>query len=180
LSVDGNVNDEPTEARIKQYERLTEDWRFHHKLIWEIPTVAVAIIAGILVVSYTQLQSSPVPRIVLLILSGVLLFGLTAAVVKHRFGADYRTANIMQAEQDLGIPVLPLETRQARDRMKMEGKPYTNNWLSRLVIDHVSAEVFLIGLTFLATVLMIGLAGYEIMAALGLMPNIVPSQNGLN
>lgn len=173
---DSDVSNEPNEARIKQYERLTEDWRFHHKLIWEIPTVAVAILAGILVVSYTQLQSVPVARIVLLFVGGVLLFGLTVAVVKHRFGADYRTAYIMQAEQDLGIPVLPLRTIQIRDKMRREGKCYTNNWLSRSIIERsLSAEVFLIFLTFFAAFLMVGLAGYEIAAASGLLPKIVPS-----
>jgi hypothetical protein len=179
--VDRDVNNEPNEARIKQYERLTEDWRFHHKLIWEIPTVAVAIMAGILTVSYTQLQSAPAARVILLFVSGVLLFGLTVAVIKHRFSADYRTAYIIQTEQDLGMPVLPLETKQIRDKMVKEGKPYTNNWLSRFIIDRrISAEVFLIGLTFFAAVLMIALAGYEIAAAFGLLPNIVPSRNGLD
>lgn len=180
MSVDRDVNNEPNEARIRQYERLAEDWRFHHKLIWEIPTVAVAIMAGILAVSYTQLQSFPPPRIVLLFVGGVLLFGLTVAVVKHRFGADYRTAYIMQTEQDLGMPVLPLQTKQMRDKMVKEDISYTNNWLSRFIINHVSAEVFLIGLTFSAAVLMIVLAGYEIAAAFGLVPNIVPSQFGLD
>jgi hypothetical protein len=119
--------------------------------------------------------SFPPPRIFLLPVGAALLFGLTVAVIKHRFSADYRMAYIIQTEQDLGIPVLPLETKLARDKMRRERKPYTNNWLSRLVIDHcISAEVFLIGLTFSAAVLMIALAGYEIAAAFGLLPNIVP------
>jgi hypothetical protein len=162
LSVDGDVDNEPKEARIKQYERLTEDWRFHHKLIWEIPTVAVAIMAGILAVSYTQLESSSVPRIILLFVGGGLLFGLTVAVVKHRFNADYRTVYIEDTERDLGIPVYPLKTDKMRDKMKKDGKKYTNTG----PLINLSAEVFLIVLTFLAALLMFVLAGYEIVAAL--------------
>ena len=172
--MDRDFDNETKEARIKQYERLTEDWRFHHKLIWEIPTVAVAIMAGIFVVSYTQLQSFPQIRILLLFVGGFLLFGLTVAVVKHRFNADYRSEYIEDTERDLGIPVYPLKTKDMRDKMKKDKKIYTNTG----PLINLSAEVFLIGLTFSAAVLMFVLAGYEIVEFFGLVPNIVPCQNG--
>jgi len=34
-----------------RYSRYAEDWRFHHKLIWEIPAITSAILVGILTVS---------------------------------------------------------------------------------------------------------------------------------
>ena len=81
MSSDEDTKNEPNEARIKQYERLTEDWRFQHRLIWEIPTVGVTIMAGILAVSYTQLHMWP--RFILLSIGAILLFGLAIAVVKQ-------------------------------------------------------------------------------------------------
>lgn len=168
--------DKDNEARLKQYERLTEDWRFHHKLVWEIPAVAIAIMTGILAVSYTQLSCYAVPRIILLFVGGFLLLWLSVAVVKHRFNADYRSQYIEQTESELGIPVFPLMTEAARAKMQKDGKKYTEKGIFRLIINkNISAEIYLAHLTFVAALLLIGLAGYEVIASLGMFPKLVPS-----
>ena len=178
MSPDKDTEKDPSwarEANIKQFERLTEDWRFHHKLIWEIPTVAVAIMAGILAVAYTQFDEYPAPRVILLVVGGVLLCGLTIAVVKDRFGADYRTAYIGKLESELGMSVLPLITKQSRKQMVKDGIKYTNRGLFGFIVNHdiLSAEQALGYLTFLAAALLISLAVYEVFASFGVFPNIV-------
>jgi hypothetical protein len=37
---DGNI------GPADRYDRYAADWRFHHKLIWEIPSVSAAIFGG--------------------------------------------------------------------------------------------------------------------------------------
>jgi hypothetical protein len=72
-----------------RFYRYSEDWRFHHKLIWEIPSVASAIFIGILTISYLYLDL--LPRTIALGVGAALMLGLTFTVRKHRFGADLRT-----------------------------------------------------------------------------------------
>jgi hypothetical protein len=183
LSSDTDSNNGPLEARIAQYERLAEDWRFHHKLIWEIPAVAVTIMTGILAVSYSQLQSYP--RLILLSLGAVLLFGFATAAGKHRFGADYRSAYIVKTESEL--KVLPLRTEESIQKMKDDKKALTHQKMkddkkaltdSRLSIYglllKLSAEKLLIRLVFWASMLMIGLALLQLITIIGLAPDISP------
>jgi hypothetical protein len=161
LSSDKGTKDGPGEASIKQYERLTEDWRFQHRLIWEIPTIGVTIMAGILAVSYTQLHTWP--RFILLSVGALLLFGLAIAVVKHRFGADYRSQYIEESESRLGIPVYPLSTKKALEKMKKDNKQLTNSRILMFIVEHDwSAELFLMRMTFLASIILTILATWEI------------------
>jgi hypothetical protein len=86
---DQNPISRSTQAAYRQYDRLAEDWRFHHNLIWQIPSVAIAIIGGIVTVSYQFLNG--LPRVILLSIGSALIFALTIALAKHRLGADART-----------------------------------------------------------------------------------------
>jgi hypothetical protein len=72
-----------------RYNRYAEDWRFHHRLIWEIPGITSAIFGGIVVASFSLLGF--LPRIFLLGVGMILMLVLTLAVRKHRVGADLRT-----------------------------------------------------------------------------------------
>jgi hypothetical protein len=42
-----------------RYNRYAEDWRYHHKLVWEIPSVSAAIFGGITIASYAYLKLLP-------------------------------------------------------------------------------------------------------------------------
>jgi hypothetical protein len=94
--------------RIKmQYDRLAQDWRQVHTVIWGIPTVAVAIITGILVGAY-QPQLIGYPRIVALAMGSVFLFALTGQIVKKRVLMNAIAAKMYFLERDLGlIPFTP-------------------------------------------------------------------------
>jgi hypothetical protein len=74
---------------VDRYNRYAEDWRFHHKLIWETPSIASAIFIGLLTISYVYLDL--LVRAIALGVGAALILGLTLSVRKHRFGADLRT-----------------------------------------------------------------------------------------
>jgi hypothetical protein len=83
------VDDGDNVSDKDRYNRFSEDWRYHHRLIWEIPSVAAAIFVGIVTVSYVYLDL--LLRVMTLVAGTVLIFALAFAVRKHRFGADLRT-----------------------------------------------------------------------------------------
>jgi hypothetical protein len=66
-----------------QYDRLSEDWRHFNNLLWGIPSVAVSILAGIIVAAY-QPSLAGWPRIALLVAGCLFLFAITYEVVKKR------------------------------------------------------------------------------------------------
>jgi hypothetical protein len=154
------------EAALKQYEWITGDWKFQHQLIWQIPSVAVAIMAGILAISFTQLHSWP--RIILLAIGAVLLLALTMAVVKHRFGADIRTRWIEVMEIKFGLDPFPLVTEEAK---RIEGLQLTKDRLYTWIIGkNFSAEIWLIYVIFIAFILLSILAIYEALAPITRLP----------
>ena len=97
-----------------RYNRFSEDWRFHHKLIWEIPSVTFAILGGLLTVSYSFLGL--LPRLIFLILGALIISGLTVAVHKHRFGADLRTNFLEEIGQDRAR--FPLRSEEGLEYLK--------------------------------------------------------------
>ncbi|MGI0043710.1 MAG: hypothetical protein ACRD47_08365 [Nitrososphaeraceae archaeon] len=139
-----------------RYNRYSEDWRFQHKLIWEIPGVTIAIIAGILTVSFSFLGL--LPRLVLLSLGTVLIFGLAVAVFKHRFSADLRTNFLEEIGQDKDL--FPIRSDKGLEylnrKRKEEGKKEIR--FGRMI--KWRSEVFLIGFMFLAFGVLLFLTSY--------------------
>ena len=66
-----------------QYDKLSEDWRQFNNILWGIPSVAVSIMAGIIVVAY-QPQLEGWPRFITLSIGSLFLFALTLEVSKKR------------------------------------------------------------------------------------------------
>lgn len=70
-----------SELLKSQYDKLANDWRAITQIIWQIPTAAMAITAGIIIAAYQQYV--PVfPRIIILIIGSLLLFSLAIESVK--------------------------------------------------------------------------------------------------
>jgi hypothetical protein len=67
-----------------QYGKLSEDWRQFNTILSGIPTVAVSIMAGIIIVAY-QPGLAGWPRFVSLAIGSLFLFALTIEVVKKEF-----------------------------------------------------------------------------------------------
>jgi hypothetical protein len=155
------TNNEHSITDRERYNRFSEDWRFEHKLIWEIPSVTFAILGGLLTISYSFLGL--LPRLIFLILGAVVVFGLTLAVHKHRFGADLRTSFLEDIGQDRER--FPIRTEEAikylkekkKEEEKKEGKIGTKSVTKRRekfseFVTKRSSEKFLIWFMFLAFV----------------------------
>jgi hypothetical protein len=70
-----------------QYKKLAEDWRYFNTLLWGIPSVAIAIMTGIIIASY-QAYVIGWERIASLGLGSFLLFALTVESIKKRQHMD--------------------------------------------------------------------------------------------
>jgi len=66
-----------------EYDRIAQDWRQIHTVVWGIPNVAVAILTGIVIAAY-QSELDGWPRIAVLGAGSVLLFALTVEIVEKR------------------------------------------------------------------------------------------------
>jgi hypothetical protein len=78
-----DVLDQRKDAIETQYNKLSEDWRQFNNILWGIPTIAVAIMGGIVVAAYQE-QLAGIPRFVLLVVGSIFLFVLTFEVLKKR------------------------------------------------------------------------------------------------
>lgn len=133
-----------------RYNRYAEDWRFHHRLIWEIPGVTSAIFGGIVVASFSLLGF--LPRIFLLSVGMVLMLVLTLAVRKHRFGADLRTNFLEEISCDkMKFPIRSEEGLKYL-RARNQRKRRRDGWLIT-----TRSEVWLIRFMFLAFLALMGL-----------------------
>lgn len=144
------------DVALEQYKRFAADLRLQHKLIWEIPSVAVAIMAGIILVSFSTL--SELPRIGLLCIGIALQFGLMVAVAKHRFTADARTEFLKELEEILGTKSFPMKTVDTKPYLEERG--FTSNHLFRFLIRPNSVEIMLLYVMGAALVIIIFLAIY--------------------
>ena len=68
---------------VFQYNRLSEDWRQFNNLVWGIPTIAVAIMGGIVVAAY-QPELVGWPHFAVLLVGSIFLLVLMLEVAKKR------------------------------------------------------------------------------------------------
>jgi hypothetical protein len=150
-----------TEATYRQYDRLSIDWRMHHNLIWQIPSVAVAIMVGILTVSYNFLND--IPRVILLGVGSAVILALAVALAKHRLGADARTQFLQELETKIfRIERFPLKTEDIETYL---GDGLTKNRLFRLLIKR-SSEIGLLYVMFGMFLTLSGLTALELLRLL--------------
>lgn len=119
--------DEEHEARIAQYNRFAEDWRHISTLIWQIPTIAIAVMTGVIGVSFEFLDN--LPRILLLAVGAFFLFTLCIALAKHRLFHDSRSIFIRELEQKFRVKRFPTEGAVTKAYL-VERKTHTSNVLS--------------------------------------------------
>lgn len=117
---------------VDRYNRHAEDWRFHHKLIWEIPSVSAAIFGAIIIVSYAYLEL--LLQSALLGVGALLIFILALAVRKHRCGADLRTNFLEDLGRDCQVFPIRSTERHARDATvtKLIARPMLNIFFPEL------------------------------------------------
>lgn len=82
-----------------QYERLSQDWRQIHNVIWGIPSVAISVISAVIIVAY-QLEGWS--RILTLGIGSIFLFSMTVEIVKKRLTMDAISARMQSIELKIG------------------------------------------------------------------------------
>lgn len=101
-----------------QYDRLAEDWRQVHSVVWGIPSVAIAIFTGIVFAAY-QPEMEGWQRIIVLSVGSVLLFGLTVEIIEKRMFMNAISAKMYFLEKS--TPLDPFNIRK-RDVIKILDK----------------------------------------------------------
>jgi hypothetical protein len=81
-----------------QYDRLAQDWRQIHTVVWGIPNVAVAILTGIVLAAYRP-ELEGWPHIIVLSAGSVLLFALTIEIVEKRIFMNAISARLYFMEK---------------------------------------------------------------------------------
>jgi len=92
-----------------QYMKLAEDWRYFNTLLWGIPSVAIAIMAGIIVAAY-QKDVTGWARIAALGLGSFLLFALMIESIKKRQHMDAISCLLKDLQGETGLKLDPAFT----------------------------------------------------------------------
>src|SRR6266487_6602402 len=96
-----SCKDKPDVLKI-QYNKLAEDWRYFNTLLWGIPSVAIAIMAGIIIAAY-QKDVTGWARMASLGLGSFLLFALTIESIKKRQHMDVISHLIQDIQKKRGL-----------------------------------------------------------------------------
>jgi hypothetical protein len=111
-----------------QYNKLSNDWTSFNNLIWAVPSVAVAIMSGMLVAAYhPEFDDWPQVRIVILTLGSLFLFASTIEVVKKRFHMNAISLLLMDLQVKLGLK------EQFRFPLGISGD--VNKYLKKRLVD---------------------------------------------
>ncbi|HEY7079671.1 MAG TPA: hypothetical protein VH500_08220 [Nitrososphaeraceae archaeon] len=150
------------DAKTSQYNKLSEDWRQFNSILWGIPTIAVAIMGGVVVAAF-QPGLLGWPRFVLLVVGSFFLFALTIETIKKRVHMDtisdvlneLQGKNGFQLEDDFMFPVglhKDVETywdKKCKRHPGVERPP--EDWLLRR-LKHRGARRWLAYVTFSASI----------------------------
>lgn len=158
--MDRSINDGINNTKdfyLIQYNRAAEDWRHISSLIWQIPTVAVAITSAIFGISFQFLDG--IPRSILLFLGSLFLFTLSIALAKYRLFHDSRTTWLQYLEKEFKITQMPVTTEETKTYLK--NKNITKNNLYNLLYKGTSA-IWLLYVIFISSLMLAGLGIYSI------------------
>jgi hypothetical protein len=86
-----------------QYSKLSDDWRHFNTIIWGVPSVAIAIMTGVILVAYNP-DLVGWPRITTLSVGSLFLFALTIELVKKRLHMNAISYLSREIQVALGIP----------------------------------------------------------------------------
>ena len=114
-----------TDEEISQYEQTLNDWRMYDNVIWQLPSLSLAISSGIIVLAYGTLQDI-IPRMFILLIGFLMQSGLTIALWKHRVYQDCRIEIINDIEskwaQDGEIKRVVARKREQLDQSTIASK----------------------------------------------------------
>jgi hypothetical protein len=171
-----DLNDKKFDAIKAQYDKISNDWRHFNTIIWGIPSVAVAIMTGIIIAAYQpHIDLEGWPRIASLSLGSLLLFALTIETVKkrhHMIAMSFLLKDLQEEEIGLGLD------KKFRFPVGISGDidNYINERVKNLtrgekpgdlddrlfkLFRHTYARKYLTWVVFVAAVAVAVLSGYE-------------------
>ncbi len=88
-----------------QYSRFAEDWRHVNTIIWQLPSIAISIMGGLVAVAFNFLEGWP--RIMLLSAGSLFMFVLTIVVARQIVFANTRLRFLQYIESKFNAKVFP-------------------------------------------------------------------------
>ena len=82
---------------IAYYRELAEEKRLYDRLIWQIPTLVLAITTGIVAVAYSYVQET-VTRVVIIFLGIFWVFAMLVVTTKHQYFGMIQRKLLMHIE----------------------------------------------------------------------------------
>jgi hypothetical protein len=146
-----------------EYERLADDWRQVHTVMWGIPNVAVAILAGIVVAAY-QPQLEGWPRIVALTAGSILLFALSIEIVEKRVFMNAISARMYFMEKHNHLEpfnIRKLEVTRELNRYNKEMKRHQETDLPYRLFRWSHAREALTWVVFIPAIILTAMAYWE-------------------
>jgi hypothetical protein len=113
---------EEKELMKAQYSKLSDDWRHFNTIIWGVPSVAIAIMTGVILVAYNP-DLEGWPRITTLSVGSLFLLALTIELVKKRLHMNAISYLSRELQVELGIPEdlrFPLGTKSEEIEKSVE------------------------------------------------------------
>ena len=98
-----------------QYNRFAEDWRHVNTIIWQLPSIAISIMGGIVAVAYHFLEGWP--RIMLLSTGSLFMFVLTIVVTRQIVFANTRLRFLQYLEYKFNVKIFPTGLRDDQNKI---------------------------------------------------------------
>jgi hypothetical protein len=138
------------EDLLAQYTEAHKNQRFLLRLLWEIPSIAIAISSAFFVAAYNFFpngSNDPLIRCFLLASGALLMFTSFLAVVKHRFYRGIWLKALGKKEEKMKLDIFPLYVEEPK-----ETESYTKTFcLHKPFITH-SVETLLANVILLTAI----------------------------
>lgn len=148
-----------------QYRELCEEYRTVLKLFWEIPSIVIAIVSGILIGNYAFIPNQfRLLRVFLFALSSFMVFIAFLSGWKHRrFGYCY--VELLRERDNI-----PRDTEKLKQWIQNRKKQYESKVFTRRKLLGLSAQkLFLVMLTDILGIFLF-LTFYELFISIGVIP----------
>ena len=145
------------------YREAAADWRHYDNVIWQLPSVSIALTTGIIAATFTLIDDNFVRFIILLI--GTFLMGsLAFSLVKHRLFHNARTDTLedLEAKYDVSFPIKRRTYigKKGKKRKVKENDKFYTKWNSAyrwLLLSMIASSISLLILAIYQLVLNFGI-----------------------
>jgi hypothetical protein len=154
------------ETPENQYQELCEEYRTVLRLFWEIPSIVIAIVSGILIGIYAWIPLQyELLKVFLLFISSLMIFVAFLSAWKHRsFGYYY--VELLKARDSI-----PRDTKKLTQWIQNQQKQCQSKGFRRRKLLSLSVQkLFLVLLVDILAVFLF-LAFYELLISVDIMPS---------